>query len=88
MDSLLDPMMGLFLLSHPNITLEKENKIYSVNEGNFNNWDEKPKTRFLIIKKINSKQDMLAQWSLMYTELFLKVVCFYTQVTRKTLMEN
>lgn len=47
----LDPMMGLFLLSHPNITLEKGNKIYSVNEGNFNNWDEETQNDVLGYKK-------------------------------------
>ena len=36
----LDPMMGLFLLSHPEITLNKISKTYSVNEGNFNIWDK------------------------------------------------
>ena len=36
----LDPMMGLFLLSHPNITCKSETKIYSVNEGNYNLWSK------------------------------------------------
>tara|TARA_B100000925_G_C22009476_1_gene475467 strand:+ start:4198 stop:5139 length:942 start_codon:yes stop_codon:yes gene_type:complete len=51
----LDPMMGLFLLSHPGITLEKENKIYSVNEGNFNNWDEDTQKSILNYKENHYK---------------------------------
>ena len=35
----LDPTVGEFLLSHENIRIPKRGKIYSLNEGNFNNWD-------------------------------------------------
>ncbi len=31
-----DPGIGVFFLSHPNMTFPKENKIYSMNEGNYN----------------------------------------------------
>lgn len=33
-----DPSAGEFLLSHPNIQIPKRGKIFSVNEGNYNNW--------------------------------------------------
>ncbi|MBI4549219.1 MAG: class 1 fructose-bisphosphatase [Ignavibacteriae bacterium] len=36
----LDPSVGEFLLSHESITIPKKGKIYSLNEGNFCNWDE------------------------------------------------
>jgi fructose-1,6-bisphosphatase I len=36
----LDPSVGEFLLSHPNIRTPERSKIYSVNEGNYNYWDE------------------------------------------------
>jgi len=36
----LDPSIGEFLLSHPNIKIPKKGKIYSVNEGNYYSWDE------------------------------------------------
>ena len=36
----LDPLVGMFLLSHPNIKIPKDGTIYSVNEGNYHLWDE------------------------------------------------
>ncbi|MBI3940282.1 MAG: class 1 fructose-bisphosphatase [Acidobacteria bacterium] len=36
----LDPAIGEFLLSHPDIKTPKKGKIYSVNEGNVLQWDE------------------------------------------------
>lgn len=36
----LDPSVGEFLLSHENIKIPKKGKIYSVNEGNYCNWDD------------------------------------------------
>jgi fructose-1,6-bisphosphatase I len=35
----LDPAIGEFLLSHPNIVTPKKGQIYSVNEGNAHQWD-------------------------------------------------
>ena len=35
----LDPSIGEFLLSHPNIQTPKKGKIYSVNEGYYNSWE-------------------------------------------------
>jgi fructose-1,6-bisphosphatase I len=39
----LDPSVGEFILSHPNITTPERGKIYSVNEGNYYYWDDKTK---------------------------------------------
>ena len=36
----LDPSIGTFCLSHPNIKMPEDGKIYSVNEGNFNTMEE------------------------------------------------
>ena len=39
----LDPSVGEFLLSHPDMRIPESNNIYSVNEGNYNFWDENTK---------------------------------------------
>ncbi|MDR2573099.1 MAG: class 1 fructose-bisphosphatase [Desulfovibrio sp.] len=36
----LDPGVGEFLLSHPDMRIPQQGNIYSVNEGNRKNWDE------------------------------------------------
>ncbi|GAB6125484.1 class 1 fructose-bisphosphatase [Humidesulfovibrio idahonensis] len=36
----LDPSVGEFLLSHPNIRIPEQGNIYSVNEGYYHYWDE------------------------------------------------
>ncbi|MDR1608503.1 MAG: class 1 fructose-bisphosphatase [Deltaproteobacteria bacterium] len=36
----LDPSIGEFLLSHPNIRVPRRGKIYSINEGNYCFWDD------------------------------------------------
>lgn len=36
----LDPSVGEFLLSHPNIRVPEQGKIYSVNEGYYHYWDK------------------------------------------------
>ena len=36
----LDPLVGMFLLSHPNIQVPKNGGIFSVNEGNYNLWEK------------------------------------------------
>lgn len=36
----MDPSLGEFLLSNPNIRIPKRGKIYSVNEGNFDRWEK------------------------------------------------
>ncbi|KAH1040487.1 hypothetical protein J1N35_042230 [Gossypium stocksii] len=42
----LDPSLGEFILTHPDIKIPKKGKIYSVNEGNAKNWDE-PTRKFV-----------------------------------------
>lgn len=37
----LDPSVGEFLLSHHNMRIPQRGRIYSVNEGNYNLWDDK-----------------------------------------------
>lgn len=37
----LDPSVGEFILSHPNIKTPEKGKIYSVNEGNAHKWDDR-----------------------------------------------
>ncbi|XP_062028061.1 fructose-1,6-bisphosphatase, cytosolic-like isoform X1 [Rosa rugosa] len=36
----LDPSLGEFILTHPNIKIPNKGNIYSVNEGNAKNWDK------------------------------------------------
>ncbi|MGE0492735.1 MAG: class 1 fructose-bisphosphatase [Vulcanimicrobiota bacterium] len=36
----LDPSVGEFLLSHPDIKIPERGKVYSINEGNYNYWDQ------------------------------------------------
>jgi len=36
---LLDPSLGEFILTHPNLKIPKKGKIYSVNEGSSSTWD-------------------------------------------------
>ncbi len=36
----LDPSVGMFLLSHPDIKIPGKGGIYSINEGNYSKWDE------------------------------------------------
>lgn len=37
----LDPSIGSFLLSHPQIRIPDKGNVYSINEANANDWDEK-----------------------------------------------
>lgn len=36
----LDPNCGEFVLTHPNIRIPEKGNIYSINEGNYNKWDD------------------------------------------------
>ena len=36
----LDPSLGEFILTHPNMKCPKKGAIYSINEGNYSLWDE------------------------------------------------
>lgn len=46
-----DPTVGEFLLSHENIKIPMKGKIYSVNEGNSNNWEDGMKRYIQYIKE-------------------------------------
>ncbi|MCH7783316.1 class 1 fructose-bisphosphatase [candidate division KSB1 bacterium] len=46
----LDSSIGEFLLSHETIKTPKKGKIYSVNEGNFNSWDDGIKNFIMSLK--------------------------------------
>ena len=47
----LDPHTGEFLLSHPDITIPKKGTIYSVNEGNSNQWSSGQKKYIEYLKE-------------------------------------
>jgi fructose-1,6-bisphosphatase I len=51
----LDPTVGEFLLSHENIRIPQKGKIYSVNEGNYTNW-EPGFRRYIDYLKQNDKE--------------------------------
>lgn len=50
----LDPSLGEFIFTHPNLKIPKSNPIYSINEGNAANWDEKV-TKYVHSKKFPEK---------------------------------
>jgi fructose-1,6-bisphosphatase I len=52
----LDPSLGEFLLSHENIRTPKRGRIYSINEGNNNLWDEGTR-RYIAHVKQDAKAD-------------------------------
>uniref|UniRef100_A0A0D3G850 fructose-bisphosphatase n=4 Tax=Oryza TaxID=4527 RepID=A0A0D3G850_9ORYZ len=59
----LDPSLGEFILTHPNIKIPNRGKIYSVNEGNAKNWDA-PTAKF--VEKCKFPQDGSPSKSLRY----------------------
>jgi fructose-1,6-bisphosphatase len=48
----LDPAVGEFILTHPNIRCKPKGKVYSINEGNAATWD-RPTTEFIAKCKQN-----------------------------------
>ncbi len=50
----LDPSVGEFILSHPNIRIPESGSLYSVNEGNYNKWAEDIRNYVDHIKQIDS----------------------------------
>ncbi|KFK24260.1 hypothetical protein AALP_AAs40498U000300 [Arabis alpina] len=51
----LDPLLGEFILTHPEIKIPTKGNIYTLNEGNAHNWDS-PTTKFkLSINILSSK---------------------------------
>jgi len=59
----LDPSLGEFILTHPDIKIPKKGKIYSVNEGNAKNWDG-PTTKY--VEKCKFPKDGSSPKSLRY----------------------
>ncbi|KAM1092781.1 hypothetical protein ACFX19_020314 [Malus domestica] len=59
----LDPSLGEFILTHSNIKIPQKGKIYSVNEGNAQNWDEQT-TKY--VEKCKFPQDGSSPKSLRY----------------------
>ncbi|KAJ7974064.1 Fructose-1,6-bisphosphatase [Quillaja saponaria] len=59
----LDPSLGEFILTHPDIKIPKKGKIYSVNEGNAKNWDG-PTTNY--VEKCKFPKDGSSAKSLRY----------------------
>ncbi|KAG0540291.1 hypothetical protein BDA96_03G396200 [Sorghum bicolor] len=59
----LDPSLGEFILTHPDIKIPKKGKIYSVNEGNAKNWDV-PVAKF--VEKCKYPEDGTPPKSLRY----------------------
>eukprot|EP00301_Raphidiophrys_heterophryoidea_P013263 c20635_g1_i1.p1 GENE.c20635_g1_i1~~c20635_g1_i1.p1 ORF type:complete len:363 (-),score=90.46 c20635_g1_i1:95-1132(-) len=51
----LDPTLGEFILTHPNIRVPSRGKIYSVNEGNQTNWVDECVREYVQAKKAGSK---------------------------------
>ncbi|RMH62871.1 MAG: class 1 fructose-bisphosphatase [Calditrichaeota bacterium] len=49
----LDPSYGEFVLSHPDIKIPSKGKIYSVNESNFDYWDNSIKQYVHYVKQID-----------------------------------
>nr|XP_010927383.2 fructose-1,6-bisphosphatase, cytosolic [Elaeis guineensis] len=64
----LDPSLGEFILTHPNIKIPKKGKIYSVNEGNAKNWDG-PTAKF--VEKCKFPKDGSSPKSLRYIGRYL-----------------
>ncbi|KAK4387385.1 Fructose-1,6-bisphosphatase, cytosolic [Sesamum angolense] len=89
----LDPSLGEFILTHPNIKIPKKGKIYSVNEGNAKNWDS-PTTKY--VEKCKFPTDGSPAKSLRYVgSMVADVIVHYfmeasfcTPLTRKAQMEN
>lgn len=54
----LDPSYGEFVLSHPNIKTPNKGKIYSVNESNFDYWDENVKKYIRLVKSTNEAEGL------------------------------
>ncbi|WP_291320161.1 class 1 fructose-bisphosphatase [Desulfonatronospira sp.] len=52
----LDPSVGEFLLSNPNITIPEQGKVYSVNESYWDYWDEPTKKCVSSFKSSNNRR--------------------------------
>lgn len=67
----LDPSLGEFVLTHPNIRIPARGKIYSVNEGNAKNWD-KATTEY--VHSLKYPEDGKASYSLRYIGRYVAVI--------------
>ena len=56
----LDPSLGEFILSHPNMKVPTKGKVYSINEGNSSKWDEATK------EYVDSVKNLKTPYSLRY----------------------
>jgi fructose-1,6-bisphosphatase I len=54
----LDPSVGEFLLSHPNIIIPDTGKMYSVNEGNYAFWDSKTRDAINYFKGTENRRGL------------------------------
>ena len=52
----LDPSVGEFILSHHNMKIPTEGKIYSINEANYHKWDDRIKRYVEYLKNIKERQ--------------------------------
>ncbi len=84
----LDPSVGEYILSHPNMKMPEKGKIYSMNESNYNLWDSATKRYLSHIKKMiwkqNTPQDISAHSWQIFIETFLKAVYLSTLKIRIT----
>jgi len=58
----LDPALGTFFLSHPNMTISEDGTIYSVNEGNYNQFSEGVKKYIEFCKDDISKKQYSSRY--------------------------
>ncbi len=59
----LDPSIGEFLLSHPNMKIPERGSVYSINEGNHDHWDERTRE---YIQSLKNSRDGNKPYSLRY----------------------
>ena len=59
----LDPSIGEFLCSHPNMKIPSRGSIYSINEGNHDQWDERTQE---YIQSLKNSRDGNKPYSLRY----------------------
>jgi fructose-1,6-bisphosphatase I len=70
----LDPAFGEYILSHKNIQTPKKSKIYSINEGNY--------------PTVHIHHVILAQWLLIYIEIYFTVEYLCIQQILEIRMES
>lgn len=58
----LDPSVGEFLLSHPNMQMPQAGTIYSVNEGNYNYWSPEFQNYIKAIKSLEGDKPKTARY--------------------------